>query len=1204
MKILSIRIRNLHSLRGEHYINFEEEPFLTHSLFAIVGPTGAGKSTILDAITLALYGRVFRYSNAPADKVISFGEKDALAEITFVGKDGLEYAASWAISQRKTGTIGPPKRHIAESKGSKRILAEKEKDINPLLQKIIGLEYEQFTRSIILPQGNFASFLKAKPNERAEILEYITGTEIFSQISAKTYEICTQKERELNQLKDKLQTQISLLLSAEQISEIQQKIIDIEESLKKDSQEQKKLEAQYDICRRIEQYKREIDYLEKQKYEIEQKYKEYKTHFEKYQFYEKYADIYDMYDKKHEYESQLAQKIQEKEEVGQQINALHPKIQAAQEEISKIQKEIETLNETIREKKPIWQKARELEYELNRYRSQIKEIEKHILEIEHYIENLYHQNEQNTQNLECLEEKRKANLEWLQAHQQYAQLAQNAALLQNYMERNTQIDVDIQTEKNRLSEQQKKHQEIEQKIAQLMHTQQHIEQQKEKYYSEKTKLESVIEQLKNDMPKDIPDEVYVFKLRELKRNGELYSTTLENLQKEQKEQEQIQKAIQEQETELDEYKQKMSEYEKAIGSAQNQIEWQKKIDELAPYRAELKKGQPCPLCGATEHPYVVRVPEVLSQLQKQLQDLQQFYQQIREQFIRTNENIEKNKARLKANQNQILIYQKQLAQYEQEFNTLLHSLHLNYALNDISLIQAHLQQVEEQIKTYSSLKQQIETKDKELKKIHNHFESIKNQLDDITLQIKGCEIEKISCESEIKHLQSIIQKLEQDKQQLQKDIQTLYPQYTPSTTFEEVEHKIRQYSQKNEETQQLTQKIETLQKDIERLESQIQQYIAQKDKQSNHKNECEQTARDIQTEIKQLIPDMSADEEEELLQAQLNEYSQRKDQLQSTISDLQAQKANLTGKFQEIERTTQDLQTSIQNLTTSIDAEQSKYQLSAEDFSNYYLPLNERSVIKSRYEAYCAELEQNHLRCEQALSKKSELESHVDASVDAQLLAKQIETIKKRINEYNQELGRHKASLEHDAEVRKTQEDLHIQIQKQEGTFRRWERLNELIGSREGDKFRKFAQGLTLARLAGLANDHLKTLNPRYTLRKKPGENLDLEVIDAYQAGEVREISSLSGGETFLVSLALALGLSQLVGEGTQIRSLFIDEGFGTLDPQTLEVAMTALENLQMTGKVIGIISHVESLKERIHTKIIVEKTAHGTSRIKIYPPK
>ena len=163
-----------------------------------------------------------------------------------------------------------------------------------------------------------------------------------------------------------------------------------------------------------------------------------------------------------------------------------------------------------------------------------------------------------------------------------------------------------------------------------------------------------------------------------------------------------------------------------------------------------------------------------------------------------------------------------------------------------------------------------------------------------------------------------------------------------------------------------------------------------------------------------------------------------------------------------------------------------------------------------------------------------------------------------------------------------------------------WKQLGELIGSHDGSKFRQIAQTISLDILTRHANKHLGKLSDRYRIQRETEGLLNLQIEDLHQAGAVRPMSSLSGGESFLASLALALGLSDLAGRTVRIDSLFIDEGFGSLDPDTLEVAIDALESLRQNQKTVGVISHVSLLKERIATQIIIEKEAGGRSRISL----
>ncbi|MCY1504191.1 Nuclease SbcCD subunit C [compost metagenome] len=204
-----------------------------------------------------------------------------------------------------------------------------------------------------------------------------------------------------------------------------------------------------------------------------------------------------------------------------------------------------------------------------------------------------------------------------------------------------------------------------------------------------------------------------------------------------------------------------------------------------------------------------------------------------------------------------------------------------------------------------------------------------------------------------------------------------------------------------------------------------------------------------------------------------------------------------------------------------------------------------------------------------------------------------------QLRQVGQRQGEIRAQLQGDDQRRQNQQALFAEIERQGGEYDLWQRLNGLIGSADGAKYRKFAQGLTLDHLIHLANRQLQRLHGRYQLARRSGGELELEVIDTWQADVARDCRTLSGGESFLVSLALALALSDLVSHKTSIDSLFLDEGFGTLDGETLEVALDALDTLNASGKMIGVISHVEALKERIPVQLKVHKgVGMGYSRL------
>ena len=203
--------------------------------------------------------------------------------------------------------------------------------------------------------------------------------------------------------------------------------------------------------------------------------------------------------------------------------------------------------------------------------------------------------------------------------------------------------------------------------------------------------------------------------------------------------------------------------------------------------------------------------------------------------------------------------------------------------------------------------------------------------------------------------------------------------------------------------------------------------------------------------------------------------------------------------------------------------------------------------------------------------------------------------------------GRREQQLAEDDRARRAGDELQASITAQERVTTVWRTMRDLLGDSTGKRFRGFAQSLTLDLLLDEANRHLEELEPRYRLERAPAPDdralLELQVIDRDLGDEVRPTSSLSGGESFLVSLALALGLSSLSAEGRTIGSLFIDEGFGTLDERTLETALSVLEALQSGGRQVGIISHVQKLAENIGAQVIVQPEAPGLSRVEVAGP-
>lgn len=323
-------------------------------------------------------------------------------------------------------------------------------------------------------------------------------------------------------------------------------------------------------------------------------------------------------------------------------------------------------------------------------------------------------------------------------------------------------------------------------------------------------------------------------------------------------------------------------------------------------------------------------------------------------------------------------------------------------------------------------------------------------------------------------------------------------------------------------------------------------------------------------------------------------------------NDLIAKGEKISGVIAQLTETKSRLQTSIEALNRTVASwvETKEYRLTIEELAellskdNSWLTAERESLDKLRSNELSAKttlaerqrVAEEHQKAAVKPTDGETQDAITDALNEKSMLAnsKRERTTEICVLFANHEKGKAKIKL------------FEKELAEKEATVENWRKLNDLFGSADGAKFKVLAQGYTLDVLLGYANKHLKDISQRYLLERVSSDSLSLQVVDLDMLSEVRSVHSLSGGESFLISLALALGLSSLSSNRMRIESLFIDEGFGSLDADTLRVAMDALERLQTQGRKIGVISHVAEMTERIPTQIRVIKTTNGRSRVEV----
>jgi len=1215
MRILGIRFKNLNSLTGEWQVDFTHPDYASDGIFAITGPTGSGKTTILDAVCLGLYGRTPRLDKVTksSNEIMSRQAGECFAEVDFETQKG-RYRCHWSqhrARRRYDGELQPARHEIAAT-DSGVVLESRITQVGEFIAKVTGMDFERFTRSMLLAQGGFAAFLQAGSDARAPILEQITGTEIYSLISMKVHERRTEERTRLETLKAELSGIQILGGDAEQ---------GLQNNLAVIQRREAELDREGENLRQAVSWLEGLVIMEKELADLAQLWQDWEQRQTAFapearrlvksrqalvleSDYRSVVNLRTQQDNEKKELIAVVVRFSETEQAGADARAIK---NTAEIRLAEARHEQSAAAEVIR-------KTREIDTQLREMKKQGEEKEKALQEVERRRSEHGRRLEKGREDLKKVQQDLEAVHAYRQAHAPDAGLIANLAAIRRGFASLREIAA---RHESTCKEMALKAASIEVIHAERRKREDAYEKTCREFEERQSAVNLLTAQLgellqgrelsqwHNDRDKLKDRELTLTKTVEIATRMETTHESISGLAKELAEKKARQGLLA---IEIKTITVKKSVMEERIAALETRATLLNRIRSLEEDRKSLIDGRPCPLCGALDHPYAQGNIPALSAAETELKKAKAELGLLTKRLSSEEAEQIKTAAAIEHGEKDRAQKLAALAEDEKLCAGFLSDLHLPVAAEQcIEVLNGQLAGLKENMDSIAALISAAEENHQKDLAAQKDLEKIRTRLDAAgkARQEARHKLEAADRDQERLLMEGAVQKeqLAQVQALARLDVEPFGIKELPIASLEAVMEGLtrRRNTWQDMEVRQTAggNRIREIKGEIDReiaLLDSLEKELATRGK---DRDEGAAAYAALLSSRREIFGDRNPDVEEKKLAAAVDQAGKSLEQAREKNGRIEKEIIVLSEKSGGLKERTEKRDVELAGAGEKLAERISKAGFADEqDYVLSCLPEEVREKLAEREKSLIRE--KTELAARQR-DKAAALAAAREKRLTDQPLATLREDISScdgNLKQIRLEIGGIIKTLQDNESMKKKQQERLRQLDAQKKECFRWDTLHQLIGSADGKKFRNFAQGLTFEMMISHANRQLRKMTDRYLLLRDVVQPLELNVIDNYQAGEIRSTKNLSGGESFLVSLALALGLSQMASRNVRVDSLFLDEGFGTLDEDALETALETLASLRRDGKLIGVISHVAALKDRISAQIQVIPETGGRSRI------